>query len=77
MTDGNGNTFNLSANTDTLGRTMPAGTVASDTSDCVSPLPITVAMFYGPPGAGNQIKLCYSSFPIQTNFSQTTNLALV
>src|SRR5262249_48595523 len=73
VTDRNGNVFNLATGTDTLGRTQPTPPTSSDTSDCVSPLAISHVGFYdyiGANGVTNQIKLCFSSFPIPTNFSQ-------
>ena len=78
--DTNGNIFGLpnsSPFTDTLGRTFGAfpssGSInsTSDYSGCVSPLPIASAnlnTYPGPNGVTNQIKVCYSTLQLQTNF---------
>jgi hypothetical protein len=63
-TDANGNVFNLSTSTDTLGHAPPSAPATTDTSDCVSPLAISGVVpyaYYGPNGT-NLIKFCYSTF---------------
>jgi RHS repeat-associated protein len=53
---------------DTLGRSIPAPTTATDTSGCQGPLPVTSAMIWNAPGVNGGIfavKLCYASIHLQ------------
>lgn len=75
--DPNGNyvTFNNdSSATDTLGRALGGVSSTSDYSGCNGPRPIVSASintFPGPSGAQRQVKYCYVTVPIQTNFQAT------
>ncbi|MGB9335216.1 MAG: hypothetical protein WCB14_09435 [Candidatus Acidiferrales bacterium] len=75
--DANGNVIleNSSGYTDTLGRSVPAGVSATDTTGCTGPLAISSALlwsFPGPSGGNTEIKICYATVAIQTNFISST-----
>src|SRR5947209_1716324 len=72
VVDTNGNVYNLSSLTDTLGRTpFGGGGGPADTSGCVSSLPVSsayVTTYLGPNGVSNPIKTCFAYLTLQTNF---------
>jgi YD repeat-containing protein len=87
VTDTNGNVYNLfgsggasTPGTDTLGRTTPfangLGSTTSDYTGCVSNSgPVTSAFvesYTGPGGVTNNIKFCYATIQLQTNFGIST-----
>jgi RHS repeat-associated protein len=79
VTDSNGNQvsfrtpLNPTPGTDTMGRTQPLASMTStDTTGCVSSLPIASAWFVpytSPNGAQQQVKVCYATLQLQTAFS--------
>jgi RHS repeat-associated protein len=72
ITDVNGN---ILSTTDTLGRSGPlSATSSTDVTGCATSLAPTSSVFYsytGPSGTTEQIKICYGSLTMQTNFSQS------
>jgi YD repeat-containing protein len=71
-TDSNGNEYGL---TDTLGRNVisGAGVGTTNTSGCVSSLPIasaTTFSYTGPTGTAETIELCFGTLTYQTEFTQ-------
>ncbi|HXN72919.1 MAG TPA: hypothetical protein VN861_10250 [Candidatus Acidoferrales bacterium] len=69
--DSNGNEY--VGGTDTLGRTDLTSTTATNTTGCVSSLPIASATIYsyaGPTGTPETLELCYGTLTYQTAFSQ-------
>ena len=78
VTDSNGNQISspdTGAFIDTLGKSpalLSGDSVATDSSDCVSPYAITSAMLYGyqdSNGVSQTVKTCFSNVPIQTAFN--------
>jgi RHS repeat-associated protein len=75
--DPNGNYVTLNNDgsiTDTIGRTLGSGSVTTDYSGCNGPRSIVsagISTFPGPSGVQRQVKYCYVSVPIQTNFQAT------
>jgi YD repeat-containing protein len=71
VVDSNGNEFGT---TDTLGRTLLTATTTTNTTGCVSSLPISSATIYsytGPTGAIETLELCYGTLTYQTDFAQS------
>jgi RHS repeat-associated protein len=71
VVDSNGNEYGL---TDTLGRTVPTPTTTTNTTGCVSTLPISSVTTYsytGPTGAAETLEVCYGTLTYQTDFAQS------
>lgn len=71
--DANGNVYNA---TDTLNRNTPIlpGVLQSNTTGCVSSVPLAGSVFYGytgPSGVAEQFQACLGNVTLQTNFGQS------